>query len=125
MSLGEERMKIYISGKITGEDKNDVFIKFLLAQASLINEGCAVMNPAVLSGNEGFEHEEYMHVCYAMIDVCDAVYMLSDWQKSKGARMELQYAADHQKEILYEDDRTKEPNFPIIYAHPILRKQPA
>jgi hypothetical protein len=43
-----------------------------------------------------------------MIDICDAVYMLSDWQKSKGARMELQYAEDWGKAILYEDESTRE-----------------
>lgn len=51
-----------------------------------------------------------------MIDVCDAVYMLSDWQQSKGARQELQYAADTRKEIAYQDESTKEENFPILHG---------
>ena len=49
-----------------------------------------------------------MHICYAMIDVCDAVYMQKDWQQSKGARMELQYAKDWKKQIIYEDENTHE-----------------
>ena len=111
-------MKIYIAGKITGETESDIQNKFFAAKTNLIRQGHKTMSPAVLTANQDFEHEDYMHICYAMIDVCDAVYMLSDWQKSKGTRMELQYAADHQKEIMYEDESTKEPSFPIVYAHP-------
>ena len=111
-------MKIYIAGKITGETESDIQNKFFAAKTDLIRQGHKTMSPAVLTANQDFEHEDYMHICYAMIDVCDAVYMLFDWQKSKGARMELQYAADHQKEIMYEDESTKEPSFPIVYAHP-------
>lgn len=54
------------------------------------------------------EHEDYMHICYAMIDVCAAVYMQKDWQQSKGTRMELQYAKDKKKLIIYEDESTRE-----------------
>lgn len=66
------------------------------------------MSPAVLASNEGFEHSDYMHVCFAMIDVCDAVYMQKDWRNSKGARMELQYTKKCKKRILYEDASTRE-----------------
>ena len=45
--------------------------------------------------------------------------MLKDWQTSKGARQELQYAADLRKEIIYQDKATIEPSFPIVYGHPI------
>lgn len=111
-------MKIYIAGKVTGLETEKVFKKFQKAFKHLQNQGHSVMTPDVLCEFTGFEHEDYMHVCYAMIDRCDAVYMLSDWQQSKGARMELQYAADHQKAIIYEDEATKEENFPILYGHP-------
>ncbi len=98
-------MKIYIAGKISGLNREDVTKRFEAAQS-------------VLPAYDEVSHEDYLHVCYAMIDICEAVYMLSDWQQSKGARMELQYAADYRKEILYEDPTTKEMNFPIIYGHP-------
>ncbi len=111
-------MKIYIAGKISGLNRSKVIQKFEIAQKSLVAKGHQVFIPSVLPAYEAVSHEDYMHICYAMIDICDAVYMLSDWQQSKGARMELQYAADHRKEILYEDPKTKEMNFPIIYGHP-------
>ena len=115
-------MKIYIAGKISGLNREEITKKFEAAQKSLLAKGHQVFIPSVLPAYEEVSHEDYMHICYAMIDVCDAVYMLSDWQQSIGARMELQYAADHRKEILYEDLTTKEMNFPIIYGHPKIQK---
>lgn len=111
-------MKIYTAGKISGLNREDVIKKFEAAQKCLVANGHQVFIPSVLPAYDEVSHEDYLHICYAMIDICDAVYMLSDWQQSKGARMELQYAADHRKEILYEDPGTKEADFPIIYSHP-------
>lgn len=33
-----------------------------------------------------------MRVCFAAIDICDAIYMLSNWADSKGAAAERAYA---------------------------------
>ena len=114
-------MKIYIAGKISGLDREAMILKFEAAAAKLKAQGHSVFIPCVLPAYDDVPHEDYLHICYAMIDICEAVFMLSDWQQSKGARMELQYAADHRKEILYEDPTTKEMNFPIIYGHPEKR----
>lgn len=111
-------MKIYIAGKISGLNRDSVIQKFEAAQKSLVAKGHQVFIPSVLPAYEEVSHEDYLHICYAMIDICDTVYMLSDWQQSKGARMELQYACDYRKKILYEDPGTKEADFPIVYGHP-------
>ena len=101
-------MKVYIAGKITGLPKDEIFKKFYESGKTLKKDGHTVMSPAVLALNEGFEHSDYMHICYAMIDVCDAVYMQKDWRESKGAKMELGYAQDKKKQILFEDEATRE-----------------
>ena len=111
-------MKIYVAGKITGLSRREVEGKFLATAETLRKEEHDVFLPSVLPLYESVPHEDYMHICYAMIDICDAVYMLSDWQQSKGARMELQYAADWHKEILYQDESTREPNYPIMSRPP-------
>ncbi|MBD5437703.1 MAG: DUF4406 domain-containing protein [Treponema sp.] len=111
-------MKIYVAGKITGLSRREVEGKFRATAETLRNEGHDVFIPSVLPMYDSVPHEDYMHVCYAMIDICDAVYMMTDWQQSKGARMELQYAADWRKEILYEDESTREPNYPIMSRPP-------
>ena len=109
-------MKVYIAGKITGEDRAAVMEKFDAASCKLWKEGHLPFNPSVLPDYEDVDHADYMHVCYAMIDVCDAIYMLKDWQTSAGARSELQYAAEWKKKIMYEDDNTREEGFPIVYG---------
>lgn len=77
-------MKIYISGKITGED--DYEDKFLLAAAALVGKGHIVMNPAILP--TGFAWDDYMTVALAMQSVCEATLFLPDWIKSEGAKIE-------------------------------------
>ena len=91
-------MKIYIAGPITGApDYKDTFNQ---AELFLQNKGHTVMNPSILP--EGFEHEEYMKICYAMVDVCDAVYMLPNWERSKGAQLEFLYAQEEGKLVITE-----------------------
>ena len=101
-------MKVYISGKITGLDPVEAKKNFIKAELRLRNQGHTVMSPKGVMDFLGFEHEDYMHVCRAMIDVCDAIYMLANWHTSKGAREELGYAREWRKEILWEDESTKE-----------------
>ena len=93
-------MKTYIAGKITGFDKaKEVFRK---KEIELIKRGYTVLNPTVLP--DGFEHEEYMHICYAMIDVCETVYFLNNWNNSKGAKMELEYAITQGKRLEFQEE---------------------
>jgi hypothetical protein len=81
-------IKTYISGKITGDPGYQE--KFARVEGELARRGYTVMNPATLPG--GFAYEDYMHVCLAMIDVCDVVVLLDDWQESRGARREYEHA---------------------------------
>ena len=101
-------MKIYIAGKITGEDEHDVKVKFGLARNKLLTEGHEVFIPTVLPIYNTVEHADYMHICFAMIDICDAVYMLNDWTQSAGAREEMQYAQDWKKQIIFEGEKEDE-----------------
>ena len=95
-------MKTYIAGKITNYFEYEQH--FARAEKRLHDAGHTTMNPATLAQNEGFNHADYMHVCFAMIDVCDAVYMLTGWQASKGATMEYEYARKHSKIIMFEGE---------------------
>lgn len=88
-------MKIYIAGKITGNP--DYKNQFAEAEATLKAQGHTVMNPSVLP--EGFEHYEYMKICFRMIDVCEAIYFLDNWRDSQGAKMEYEYARATGKRI--------------------------
>ena len=95
-------MKIYIAGSITGTP--DYQQHFAEAERRLRDAGHVTMNPATLALNEGFYHAEYMHICFAMLRVCRAVYMLDGWRDSKGATMEYEFALKTQKVIMFEGD---------------------
>ena len=95
-------MKIYIGGKITGLDNPGE--KFNKKQKELENMGHIVVNPIVLDVllGEGFSHEDFMKVCYTLIDLCDCVYLLDNWTDSKGATLERSYALANGKEVIYQ-----------------------
>ena len=85
-------MKVYISGPITGVD--NFLENFNNAELYLKNHGCEVVNPAKINQNMPADttYEEYMKIDLAMLDMCDAIYMLNGWQDSKGANREFGYA---------------------------------
>lgn len=91
-------MKLYLAGPIT---HNPNFKEQFNTAAEKHRElGRTVINPAELP--PGLEQHEYMHICYAMIDVCEALLFLKGWENSDGARAEHAYAKRVKKKILYE-----------------------
>ena len=93
-------MKIYIAGKITGNPSfRDDFKK---AELALKLQGHIVLSPAdTIARIQRLEHHEYLHICYAMIDVADAVAFLPNWKESKGAKIEMEYAKKANKKIMH------------------------
>lgn len=101
----EEGKKIYISGKVSGQLPYRTMAAFGYASSTLRTAGCKVINPIAINdslSSQGFTYDEMMHICYAAIDICDAVYMLNNWKDSKGAQLEHEYAIAAGKEILYQ-----------------------
>ena len=56
------------------------------------------MNPAMMP--DGFDYADYMHVCKAMIEVCDTIVLLPDWKDSNGAKFEYGHASALGKRII-------------------------
>lgn len=93
------RNTVYISGAIT-HDPN--YMKhFQDAEEKLISDIAdgeydfnSVINPAKVcfSLPLTFTHEEYLKVCMRLLELSQAIYMLNGWEKSKGAKQELEYA---------------------------------
>ena len=98
-----ERWKIvYLSGGIT---KNSNYKEeFACAERFLSQMGYVVLNPAKV-GEElpDLTYEQYMKICYRLVDIADIIFMVSGWQKSKGANAELSYAKSLGKEVKYQD----------------------
>lgn len=89
-------MNLYIAGKITGDPNYKE--KFNRVEEDLKAKGYLVMNPAILPN--GFEYEQYMKVCFAMIDVSDGIYLLPDAYDSPGAQREIKYVEATRKAVL-------------------------
>ena len=92
-------MKVYLSGKITGDAGYRQ--KFEAVQNELTSYGYVVFNPAILP--DGFEYEDYMSLDLLILSRCDAIYLLRDWKNSPGAKRELEEAKRLGLQVLDED----------------------
>ena len=92
-------MKVYLSGKITGDDSYKE--KFAKEEKELADLGFNIMNPASLSCYPEFTHDDYLKICFSMIDVCDAVFVIDGLHDSKGVKEEIKYARSLNKEIYF------------------------
>ena len=96
-------MKVYICGKI-GEEvlSSETREKFARAEKMLRSNGYDVFNPTTSGFGESAElaavrygtsfYKEIIIYDLAALKQCDAIYMLSDWEKSPGANVEYDYA---------------------------------
>ena len=92
-------MRIYISGPITNTP--DYISNFSVAEQKLKSEypNAEIINPTVLD-KLPLEYDEYMKLDLMLIDMCDAIYMMNGWKKSKGACIEFGYAVAKELIIL-------------------------
>lgn len=96
--------KVYISGKITGLCINEAQRLFDSAELWLKqNHDCDVVNPlAEVLSEDCVEWIDYMVEDLRLLNDCDAIYMLNNWESSKGARIELAFATNLGKEVIFE-----------------------
>lgn len=93
---------VFLSGKINGNDnyKSD----FDKAEEFLNKNGYTVVNPARIDEVSWVLTEEYFaKVCYTLIDISEAIFMVSGWQNSKEANAQLTYAKSLGKKVMYQD----------------------
>lgn len=96
-----KKQKIYISGKISGLDKEIAIANFAAAEASFNKEYTDVVNPI----NNGLK-ETRPWILHMIVDVfnmlrCSHVCFLSNYTDSRGAMIEYKIANLFGKQILY------------------------
>lgn len=96
------KKKIYIAGKVTGLDIDEVTKKFNYKEYELTAKGYEVVNPMRLNHDHNKEWESYMKVCLAELIKCDAIYLMPDWKESKGAKLEKRIAYELKLDIIYD-----------------------
>lgn len=86
------KKKIYIAGKVTGEDRAECTAKFQKAQEAIEALGFEAINPLQVVGDWQTTWNKAMRMCIAKVTECDGIAMLPDWSKSKGAILEYEIA---------------------------------
>lgn len=92
-------MKIYIAGPISGT--TDYEERFEEAERAIQRKGHEAINPVHIRsvietvGAHAIRYDKLMNICKALVDACDAIYMMPGWQRSNGARQEHDEAVNH------------------------------
>lgn len=97
--------RVYVSGPMTGMPEHN-FPTFFETAARLRKLGYRVHNPATKGNPPGWTWEAFMRYDLVKLMDCDAIYMLSGWRKSRGARLEYHVAKELGFTILTEKDLT-------------------
>ena len=91
----------YTADTIYGTRKNILRAEELTVE--LLKQGYAVIcphkNTAYLDGI--IEHEQFMKCCLRILSACDHLFMLKNWDTSKGAIEEHEFAETHNIPITY------------------------
>lgn len=100
---------IYISGKITGNPDWKKNFKAAEEKLTAESKNNFIINPETI----GYEvekrinnpsYKDYMQADIRLLIICDAIYMLSNWRESKGAKVEHSIAEALGMEIIYESE---------------------
>ena len=99
-----DHMKIYISGKITGN--KDYIMTFANAEALLKEKfpGATVLNPAEVLLPNLCDWDDYMVICLRLLDKATHIYMLDNWVQSRGACTEHLHALENDIKVLWSDN---------------------
>lgn len=103
--MTKNRIKIYLSGPITGvENFKEKFKDAENRTRKILKEHyntVAVINPAEKPFNvvDGFDYEDCMTIDFACIEVCDAIVLIEGHEKSPGSKRELDFAQFMSKKV--------------------------
>jgi nucleoside 2-deoxyribosyltransferase len=97
----DKKKVVYIAGPIAGVE--NYWEPFEQAEDDLSALGYIPLSPARLP--QGMTNEQYMRICFAMIDSADAVLFLPNYESSTGAMLEANYCVYINKPAIVSQDR--------------------
>lgn len=90
---------IYISGAIT---QNPNYLEDFEKAEKIMRQYGEVINPAVVCKELPIlKHNEYMKICFTLLDIADEICMMNGWELSAGANQEYGYALAKGKKITF------------------------
>ena len=101
---GKLMVKIYIAGKMRGLKMDEIEENFRRAESSAMKANMYPISPYYFYREYGrkIPDENGMKVCKILIDSCDAVFFMKNWEDSKGCHEEMEYAKKQGKLITIE-----------------------
>lgn len=97
-----DKEKVYISGAIAHYDLEERRNAFLNAERYLSIKGFEPVNPFKNGLPDDAHWREHMRADIALLLDCQYIYMLRDWELSKGAKLELDVASSCGIKVLFE-----------------------
>lgn len=86
------RQIVYIAGPMTGLPEGN-YPAFNAAAEAWRKAGYKVLNPAENDNGSGTQHwSQFMRLAIAMVIQSNAIALLPGWERSKGARLEVEIA---------------------------------
>jgi len=85
---------IYLSGKITDKNRLKFWRNIYIAwkKARELSKRYAVICPHTNGFGFSLDYDRYMSIDKKLISRCDSVYVLPNWETSKGCKMEIAFA---------------------------------
>ncbi len=104
----EKRLLVYVAGAYSGDVSANI-AKAEAASIALIRNGWHVFTPHKnTSGYEQYEGgaitiDTWYEMDLNILSRCDVMYVLDNWQESKGTQKEIAFAAKHGIPIFFEE----------------------
>ena len=99
------KKRVYISGRMTGLTQTEWQSNFARAEMKMKAAGYEVFNPALWSTMYSWlTYEEYLKLDLTALELCDAIYLQTNYEDSNGAKIELARAEELGLSIIYESE---------------------
>ena len=103
MIEGTMMNRIYLSGPMTGIKDHNI-PAFNAVAADMRRTGHVVVNPAEIVPETGTTWEDYMRADLQALLTCDTIALMTGWENSKGAHLELHLAHRVGMTVVFVDD---------------------